>query len=270
MPTQIMGILNTSPHSFFVKSRHISLDKAIERAIEMEKEGADLLDIGGCSTNPSAPTPPSIEEEIQRTIPLIYELKKVLKIPLSIDTWRFEVADLAVEAGVDFLNDITGFSDPKMVKLASESGLRICVMHMQNQPHNMQLNPHYPKGVVEEISSCLFQKVEELTDRGIPREKIYLDPGIGFGKTVEDNLKILQDLDKFREAGCPLLVGISRKTFIQKLTQLSADKTLYGTLGLNSLLIEKNVEIIRVHDVAPHRDLRTVINAYKEIKSSIR
>jgi dihydropteroate synthase len=270
MPTQIMGILNTSPNSFYANSRYISIDQAIERSIEIEKEGADLLDIGGCSTHPSAPTPPSIEEEIQRTIPLIRELKKVLKIPISIDTWRFEVANLAVEAGVDFLNDITGFSDPKMIKLAQESGLRICVMHMQNQPHNMQVNPYYQNGVVEEISSSLFRKAEELTAIGIPQEKIYLDPGIGFGKTVEDNLKILQDLEKFREAGCPLLIGISRKIFIQKLTQLSADKTLYGTLGLNSLLIEKNVEMIRVHDVAAHRDLRTVINAYKEINSSIR
>lgn len=272
MPTKIMGILNTTPDSFYEKSRFQKLDLAIARAIEMEKQGADYIDIGGCSTRPGS-TPPSIVEEIQRTIPLIKELKKEISIPLSIDTYRVEVARLAIESGATFLNDVTGFTDPLMRELAKESGVELCAMHMNNHPASSSDSYSYSDGVAHEIFTFLKQKGQELESLGIPKEKIFLDPGIGsgkFGKTVEDNLMILQDLDKLREAGFPLLVGISRKTFIRKLTGHPPEKALYGTLGINSLLIERGIDLIRVYDVQAHRDLINVIEPLKKVKLSYR
>jgi len=242
----------------------MDLHDAVKKAHILQEEGADMLDLGGCSARPHS-LPVSVEEEIKRTLPLLQILKKELSIPISIDTFRYEIASRAVDLGVDFLNDITGFKDPKMKKLAKTSALPICVMHMQERPRTMQVNPSYPDGVVQEIKKFFQSRIEELLEEGVKKEQIFLDPGIGFGKTLEHNLQILQDLDKLRELDQPLLLGTSRKTFIQKLTKQSASGALYGTLGINSLLIEKEVDILRVHDVAAHRDLLTVISALKKV-----
>ncbi len=263
-----MAILNITEDSFYEGNRHVDFHDAVKAALRLQEEGADMLDIGGCSTRPNS-LPVSVEEEINRTIPLLKVLKKKLSIPISIDTFRYEVASQAVDLGVNFLNDVTGFRDPKMRELAKISGLPICIMHMQEIPKTMQENPSYAKGVVHEIKRWFENRIEELLQEGVKKEQIYLDPGIGFGKTLEHNLQILQDLDKLRELSQPLLLGTSRKTFIQKLTKQSASGALYGTLGINSLLIEKEVDVLRVHDVAAHRDLLTVISALKKVYSNV-
>ncbi|MCH9633536.1 MAG: Dihydropteroate synthase [Chlamydiae bacterium] len=259
-----MGIINITNNSYFTKSQFISLSSAIEQALLLEKEGADYLDIGGCSTKPNS-IPISTDEEIKRVIPVLKALKKELKIPISIDTYRYEVARQAVDEGVDFINDITGFEDPKMRQLAKKSELPICVMHKQGDSKTMQIHPTYAKGAIHEIREWFEKRIKLLLDEGIKKEHIYIDPGIGFGKTLEHNLEILQDLDKLRDLGLPLLLGTSRKTFIQKLTKQPAEKALYGTLGVNSMLIQKDVDILRVHDVAAHKELLAVLNALKPL-----
>lgn len=263
-----MGILNITEDSFYEGSRFLDFKDAIQAAVRLQEEGADILDIGSCSTRPHS-LPVTVEVEIQRTIPLLQALKKELSIPISIDTYRYEVASQAVDLGVDFLNDVTGFSDPKMRQLAKTSGLPICVMHMQETPKTMQLNPSYPEGVTQEIMNWFQNRIEELCQVGVKKEQIYLDPGIGFGKTLEHNLQILQDLNKLRELNQPLLLGTSRKTFIQKLTKQPANRALYGTLGINSLLIDGGVDVLRVHDVAAHRDLLNVISALKKVYTNV-
>lgn len=268
MKTKIMAIINTTSDSFYDKSRFYQLDQALKKAEEMIQEGADYLDIGGCSTRPGSESI-SIEEELSRTLPLITLLKKNFSIPLSIDTYHYEVAKQAIEAGATFINDITGLQDPKMRDLVIRSKLPCCINHILGTPKTMQDSPVYPRGVVLEIKEWLSKQVELFLKEGGEKHQIYLDPGIGFGKTVEDNLIILQELDQLQELGFPLLVGISRKSFIQKITKRDARGALAGTLALNTLLVQKNVDILRVHDVAEHKDIITLLNASSKVKALI-
>lgn len=266
--TRIMAILNCTPDSFFSESRAQTINHAVERALQFVEEGASYIDIGGMSTRPGS-KPVELSVELERVLPVVQALKSEISIPLSIDTYRYEVASKAIDLGIDFINDITGFQDPRMQRLAKDADVPICLMHMQNIPENMQDNPGYPKGVVEEVIDFFQKRLKPLYTLGLKPQNIYLDPGIGFGKSLDQNLKILQDLDKLRELGHPLLLGTSRKSFIRQITNRSAEESLYGTLGVNSLLIQKDVEILRVHDVRAHRDLIRVLHVLNQERLNV-
>ena len=212
-----MGILNCTPDSFFDGGRYFDEKAAIRRGLEMVEEGADIIDIGGESTRPGAKEV-SIEEELRRVIPVIKALKDH---PISIDTCKPEVAEKALEAGATLINDVTGFRQPEMRQIAAEAEVPVCVMHMQGSPRTMQHSPSYPKGVVTELTEWFEKTTQRLLADGVKAEQIILDPGIGFGKTVEHNLEILSNLATFRKLGFPLLIGLSRKSFMSKMINLN-------------------------------------------------
>ena len=256
--TQLMGILNVTPDSFFDGGRYV--ENAIERALEIEREGADIIDIGGESSRPGA-SPVSEDEELQRVIPIIEHLQDKISIPISIDTRKAGVASAAVEAGATLINDITGFSDPAMCEVAASTGANICVMHMQGTPQIMQKNPHYPEGVVPHVLNWFEKRLESLFKTGIHEKKIILDPGIGFGKTISHNLEIIHNLQKFKTLGFPILLGVSRKSFMSKIVNKPAKKLLPTTVAMNTIAILSEVDIIRVHDVKEHRDVIDVLHS---------
>lgn len=250
--TKLMGILNVTPDSFSDKGIYFDVGAAIQRGKEIGAQGADILDIGGESTRPGAPLV-SIAEELARVIPVIEALRPCLSIPISIDTSKPEVALAAIEAGASFINDVTGFRHPEMQEIAATSGLDICVMHMLGTPQNMQVKPDYPEGILVQLLKWFDQQVATLTKRGVKEKQIMLDPGIGFGKTVADNLEIIQNLPKLRALGFPLLIGVSRKSFMGKMIHKTSAELLPATIAVNTMLIMESVDMIRVHDVCEHR-----------------
>lgn len=259
-----MGILNVTPDSFFDKGNYFSIEKAIERARTLHLDGADIIDIGGESSRPGA-TPVSLQEELERVIPVIKLIHSLIPIPISIDTYKPEVAIAALEAGATFINDITGFQNPEMQEVAASSDAEICVMHMQGTPQNMQQNPHYPEGIVSFLIQWFEAKIEDLIQKGVKEKKIFLDPGIGFGKIVDDNLEILQNLPRLKALGFPLLIGVSRKSFMGKIVNRPASDLLAPTIAVNTLLINAGVDIIRVHDVSEHRAVLELIKRLKSV-----
>lgn len=263
--TKLMGILNTTPDSFHENSRALHLDQAIAKALQLQADGADILDIGGESTRPGSPEV-SEQEELRRVIPVIKEMSKALTIPISIDTMKPAVARAAVEAGATLINDVSGFSHPEMIRLAQESGLDICVMHMQGTPQTMQKNPQYAEGIVPFLVQWFNEKIESLITQGIKPERIILDPGIGFGKTVADNLEIIHNLPLFRQLGFRVLLGTSRKSFLGKILNKQTHELLPATLATNAIAVLNKVDIIRVHDVKEHRDIIDFIDVFNKIK----
>lgn len=260
--TQLMGILNVTPDSFFDQSRFFDLEAAVERGKQIYAEGADIIDIGGESTRPGA-APVTIQEELERVIPVIKALRNAIPIPISIDTRNAKVAHAALEAGATFINDVSGFSDPDMQELAAASHAQICIMHMQGTPQTMQSNPSYPEGIIPHLLNWFESRIAQLIRRGISQDKIFLDPGIGFGKTVADNLEIIQNLPQLGTLGFPLLLGISRKSFMGKILNKPASELLPATIAINVILALADVKIIRVHDVREHRDIIEIINRVK-------
>jgi dihydropteroate synthase len=260
--TKLMGILNVTPDSFYDGGRYTELNEAIQRALAMVEEGADYIDIGGESTRPQA-KPVSEEEELQRVIPLIKALTKLSSIPLSIDTMKPRVAIEAIKSGARLLNDVTGFRDPDMRRVAADTDVDICLMHMQGTPQNMQQAPSYPKGIIPHLIDFFSNRIDLLIQAGVSQSKIFLDPGIGFGKTVDDNLKILQNLRSLKSMGFPLLLGISRKSFMTKIINKPASELLPTTLAMSALVISQ-VDILRVHDVAPHHDVINLLDYYNQ------
>ena len=256
---QIFGILNITPDSCYDGGLYQENDKAIVHAIQMQKEGADWIDVGGESTRPGASFV-SEDEEIARVIPVIRELKKVLNIPMSIDTYKPKVAALAIEAGVTMINDISGLSDPEMVKLAIDSDLPVCVMHMQGTPENMQIAPSYPNGIISELLDWFEKKIDNLQNAGMKRENIILDPGIGFGKTPLQNMEILKNIAHFKRFQLPLFLGLSRKSFIMHYVKKPREELLPATIALASFLVQQKVDYLRVHDVGSHRDTLTILD----------
>ena len=254
----IMGILNITPDSFYSDSRY-SAEDAVKKAQIMIENGADWIDIGGESTRPGA-SKVSIEEEIDRVIPVIKQLSKYNdNIMISIDTRNHQVARLALENGANMVNDVSGLRDKKMVDLIIEQKCAVCIMHMNGEPGNMQENPTY-HDVVEEVVSYLDKRAKELIDRGLPRDLILIDPGIGFGKTQQHNLLLMKSAKRFQELGYGLLWGISRKSVIGHLTgKQNASQRLSGTLASSLYGAQMGVDILRVHDVDEHNDL---FNAY--------
>ena len=245
----IMGIVNVTPDSFSDGGHFQEPGAAIDRALQLAADGADILDIGGESTRPySEPVPES--EELKRVIPVIKGLASQTRTPISIDTSKATVARAAVDAGAEIINDVTGLEgDPQMVAVARQTGAAVCVMHMQGNPQTMQESPRY-NDVVAEILVYLRSRREFLIESGIASERICLDPGIGFGKTHEHNLQLIQDCGQFLQLGCPVLVGHSRKGFIGKIIGDSNINRDIGTLAISMRLAQAGIQIIRVHNVA--------------------
>lgn len=250
----IMGIVNVTPDSFSDGGKYDSTDAAIEHAIRLIEDGADILDIGGESTRPYS-DPVSQCEEQDRVVPVIEGLAKRMKdaavrtVPISIDTSKAAVAEAAIEAGAEIINDVTGLEgDPNMRQVAAESKAGVCAMHMQGTPQDMQDAPKYDD-VVEDICRYLTDRRQALIDAGIGQDSICLDPGIGFGKTHQHNIELIQNASRFVELGCPILVGHSRKGFIGKLLGNKQADRDSGTLAISLMLAQQGVHVIRVHEV---------------------
>ncbi|MGB9662194.1 MAG: dihydropteroate synthase [Moorellaceae bacterium] len=258
--TYIMGILNVTPDSFSDGGLYFEVERAVRRAREMVAAGADIIDIGGESTRPGA-DPLPLEEELRRVIPVVDRLVREVRVPLSVDTYKAEVARQALEHGATMINDISGLrADPEMVRVVARFGCPVVVMHIKGTPKNMQDNPTY-EDVIAEVKEYLRQGVDLAAAAGLEREKVIVDPGIGFGKTLEHNLKILQCLDEFKTLGQPLLVGTSRKSFIGKLLGLPVNERLWGTAATVALSIVKGADIVRVHDVREMKQVAEVTDA---------
>jgi len=253
-----MGILNVTPDSSYDKGRWFNHSDAIKRGIEIYQQGADWLDIGGESTRPGA-TPVPEAEELRRVIPVIHALKKEIPIPISIDTMKAEVAEKAVNAGATMINDVSGFRCPTMRKFAAEAQLRVCVMHMHENPATMQNNPHYPDGIVPFLCDWFKKRIDLLLAEGIAEKNIIIDPGIGFGKTVADNVEIVQNLHEIKALGFPVLIGLSRKSFLGKIICKTYPDLLPASLAVNTLAILARMDILRVHDVAEHRNIIDIL-----------
>lgn len=249
----VMGILNVTPDSFSDGGKHNAPQAAVATALQMQEDGADIIDIGGESTRPYS-DPVGVNEEIDRVLPVIEGLRSELTIPISIDTSKARVAKIALNAGVEILNDVTGLEgDPDMINIAMNSDVGLCLMHMQGNPQNMQDSPSYDD-VVGEIVDYLIARRDFCLAAGIDPRRICLDPGIGFGKTHEHNLTLLKNAVRFQETGCPILIGHSRKGFIGHiLGDKSADRTA-ATLGVSLAMAAAGAQVLRVHDVKPTVD----------------
>lgn len=260
----IMGILNVTPDSFSDGGRFNSVERAVSHGLQMEEEGAAILDIGGESTRPGAPEV-SPEQEIERVVPVIQGLRARTDLPISIDTNKAEVAREAVAAGADFINDISGLTfDPVIADIASETGAGLFLMHTRGRPAVMQMNTGYAN-LLEEVVQNLARSVKLALDAGVDCKKISVDPGIGFGKDAEGNLELLHHLDKFHRLNCPVLLGTSRKSFIGKILDLDDPvERLSGTLATVALGVNQGVQLFRVHDVRQAREAALVAWAIRE------
>ncbi len=262
---KLMGILNVTPDSFYDKGQYQDSDDAIRRGITMYQQGADIIDIGGESTRPGAAHTEE-NEELKRVIPVIKGLKEKVPVPLSIDTMKPRVAEEAIKAGANWINDVTGFAHPDMRALAASSGAKICIMHMLGSPRMMQRNPHYAEGIILSLLKYFEEQIEKLLQSGVKEEQITLDPGIGFGKTVDDNIKILHNIQAVKSLGFPVLLGISRKSFMGTILNKPAKSLLTATLAVNTLALAEYVDVIRVHDIAEHRDVIDIIHYLEKAK----
>ncbi len=257
--TFIMGILNVTPDSFSDGGKYLDVDKAVARAEEMVKEGADVIDVGGESTRPGA-RPVAVKEELRRVIPVITAIKEKLKVLISIDTQKAKVARQAVEAGADIVNDVSALrADPEMIKVIKRFDIPVILMHMKGRPRTMQKNPHY-NDVISEIYYFLKERINWAKKHGIDENKIIIDPGIGFGKTLNHNLEIIRRLREFKSLGRPILVGTSRKSFIGTILNLPPQERLNGTLASCALAITNGADILRVHDVKQVKQLAKVMD----------
>ncbi|MFA5424457.1 MAG: dihydropteroate synthase [Phycisphaerae bacterium] len=263
--TLVMGILNVTPDSFSDGGQFIDPAKAIEQGIAMAGQGAAIIDVGAESTRPGS-EPVSVAEQIERVIPVIETLAKEIKIPISIDTYKVDVAKSALVAGASIINDITALADNDMARLAAQEDVLIILMHMQGTPATMQKQPHYDN-VVEEVLRFLTERARKAEEFAIPREKIFIDPGIGFGKTLEHNLLLLKNIDKFVASGYRVLVGTSRKGFLGAITgKKNPTERMFATAATVAHCAAAGVSIVRVHDVAEMLDVVKVINAVKNIR----
>jgi len=247
--TVIMGILNVTPDSFYDGGRRSEPARAIADGVEMVRSGAEVLDVGGESTRPGA-RPVDEAEELHRVLPVIQGLRREVAVPISIDTYKAGVARAALDAGADIVNDISALRfDPALVSLVAAEGVPVILMHMQGKPQTMQSEPRY-NDVVREVRDFLAAQLYEAMDAGIAAERIILDPGIGFGKTLEHNLQLLRGLPTLAALGQPLLVGASRKAFIGKILDLDSDPRLEGSLAAAVAAVLGGANLLRVHDVA--------------------
>jgi dihydropteroate synthase len=255
----VMGILNVTPDSFSDGGRHHALAFAIDAAEQMVRDGVDIIDIGGESTRPGSPSV-SVDEELRRVMPVIYALRE-LGVPLSIDTCKPQVMREAIIAGADMINDIHGFRIPGALEAVRGSDVGLCVMHMQGTPQDMQAEPDYGD-VVAEVVAFLRERVAALEAGGVVRERITIDPGFGFGKTVAHNVALLRGISEMqRELGLPLLAGLSRKSMIGALTGRPVEQRMAGSIGGALAAVAQGARIVRVHDVADTVDALRVWQA---------
>jgi len=246
--TLVMGILNVTPDSFSDGGRYINKSDAINRGITLAEEGSDIIDIGGESTRPGA-EPLSLEDELDRVIPVIKELSKEVNIPISIDTYKSEVARKALNAGASIINDISGLkSDDNMAGIAAEHDVPVVVMHIKGTPRDMQLNPHY-ENMMAEVRDSLAESIEIAVNAGVDKNKIIVDPGIGFGKDIMDNFSLIKNLDYFKPLERIILIGPSRKSFLWKTLDVSTDETVEATAAAVTACIMAGADIVRIHDV---------------------
>ncbi|HIA13786.1 MAG TPA: dihydropteroate synthase [Nitrospirales bacterium] len=263
----VMGILNVTPDSFSDGGQHLSTAAAVARAIEMEEEGADVIDIGGESTRPGV-APTSLDEECRRVLPVIEQVAKRTSLPLSIDTSKAEVAKRALGAGVSIINDVTALrGDPEMASVVAQSGAGIILMHMQGTPRDMQDSPLY-LSILNEAGAFFRVQIALAHEAGIHRDQILLDPGIGFGKTLAHNLTLLHHLKDFLDLGHRLVIGPSRKSFLGQILQRPVDQRLMGTAAAVAIAIIHGATIVRVHDVAEMVQVVRVAQAIRDGNSS--
>jgi dihydropteroate synthase len=255
-----MGVVNVTPDSFSDGGEFLHADAAVAHAKRLAAEGAAIVDVGGESTRPGAEPVPE-EVELQRVVPVVERVAQAGGPRVSIDTAKLAVAEAAVQAGARIVNDVTAFrSAPELAGLVASAGATCCLMHMQGEPRTMQADPHYDD-VVSEVRAFLEERLAFAVGEGVPEEHVWLDPGIGFGKTVDHNLELLRRLDEIVAIGRPVVVGTSRKSFLGKLTGRPEKERLAGTIATNLLAFEKGASIFRVHDVAPVVDALKVAGA---------
>jgi dihydropteroate synthase len=266
----LMGIVNVTPDSFFDGGQFCDPQRAVAHALRLVEEGADLLDIGAESTRPGA-LPVDEHEERRRLVPVVAAVAKAVSVPISVDTSKAEVAKAAIDAGAIMVNDVTALrGDSAMVGVVAQAGVALVLMHMQGTPDIMQHAPRYDD-VVGEVAQFLAERVRYAIDHGVARDRIVVDPGIGFGKTLGHNLDLLANLRVFAELGYPLLVGPSRKGFIGQLTDQSVEARGWGTAGVVALAVEQGANILRVHDVGPMNDVAKVAVAIaRRISAGVR
>ncbi|MFW5808566.1 MAG: dihydropteroate synthase [Spirochaetota bacterium] len=258
-----MGIVNITPDSFYDGGRYETADRAVEHAVRLVRDGADILDIGGESTRPGS-RPVTLEEELSRVLPVVERVAAMVDVPISVDTTKAEVARLSLSAGASIINDISGMTfDPDMLGVAAESTADIILMHTRGRPETMQNDIRY-SDVVEEVLAFLNGRIEAAVQAGIGKDRIIIDPGIGFGKSVRDNYTIINRLERFGEAGCRIMIGLSRKSLIKHIQPEGTDR-LPATLTLNVCAVQNGAQIIRVHDVLEHR---FALNALEMLRSS--
>jgi dihydropteroate synthase len=260
--TYIMGILNVTPDSFSDGGRYFTVDSAVEHAMKMIEDGADIIDVGGESTRPgSEPVP--LEEELRRVIPVIKEIVKRTDVPISIDTYKSEVARQALDNGAVIVNDISGLRfDEKMVEVIAQYNASVVIMHIKGTPKTMQQNPCYDD-VISEIYGYLSEGIERAQSYGI--KQIIVDPGIGFGKRLVDNLEIIRRLREFKSLGYPILIGVSRKSFIGNILNLPVEERLEGTAGAVAISVWNGANIVRVHDVKEMTRVVRIVDAIKQV-----
>lgn len=263
--TLVMGILNVTPDSFSDGGKFYGIDQAITQAMRMIEEGADIIDIGGESTRPGAMSVSS-QEEINRIVPVIEKVAKESKIPISVDTYKTEVANAALNAGAQIINDITAMThDSAMLLLAAQTSVPIILMHMLGTPQTMQVNPKY-QNVISDITQYLKNVILKAQKAGIKVGQIVIDPGIGFGKTVEHNLMLLHRLSEFLQLNRPILVGVSRKSFIGKILDLPVNERIEGTAAAVSISVLHGAKIVRVHDV---KEMVRVVKIADAIRTTV-
>ena len=262
--SHVMGILNVTPDSFSDGGKHANVTQAVEHAHRMLDDGATFIDIGGESTRPGAPDV-SLQEELDRTIPVIEAVAKNSDVVISIDTSKAEVMREAVNAGAGLINDVRALQEPGALEAAATAAVPVCLMHMKGQPRTMQNNPEY-SDVIEEVSQFLIARTKVCEQAGIAKESILFDPGYGFGKTLEHNYALVKHLPDIMSLGFPVLVGMSRKSMIGNLLNRKVDERLAGSVSLATIVAQMGAQIIRVHDVKETADAVNIVKMLNTIK----
>lgn len=258
-----MGVINVTPDSFSDGGKFLSHENAISQALDLIQQGADIIDIGGESTRPGAEKV-SIEEEINRTVPVIEGIRKLNpNITISIDTSKSQVMQAAIQAGANFINDVNALQSKGCLEIVAHSKLQVCLMHKKGQPKSMQINPEYDD-VLTEVMDFFKARLDNCLSAGIKHENIVLDPGIGFGKTLKHNLTLLKSIKQLKSLGCPILIGASRKSMIGEILSADIDDRLYGSLAIAQYAYMHGAEYLRVHDAKATADVLNVTKALLE------
>ncbi|MED5331587.1 dihydropteroate synthase [Alteromonas macleodii] len=261
---QVMGILNVTPDSFSDGGKHTNVSQALDHALRMIEEGATFIDIGGESTRPGAPDV-SLQEELDRTIPVIEAVAKNTSCVISIDTSKADVMREAVKAGAGLINDVRALQEPGALQVAAEAQVPVCLMHMQGQPRTMQQSPEYDD-VVNDVGQFLLARTKVCEEAGIANDKILFDPGYGFGKSLEHNYTLVKHLPSLMKLGYPVLVGMSRKSMIGNLLNRKVDERLAGSISLATIVAQMGAQIIRVHDVKETADAVNIVKMLNSVK----